>query len=42
MSVMSDPNLRDIPKISDKIRVKEAEGKPFFSFEYFPPKTPVR
>lgn len=35
----TDPNLRHIPKIADKIRQREAEGRPFFSFEYFPPKT---
>lgn len=35
-----DPNLRNIPKIADKIRAREAENRPFFSFEYFPPKTP--
>jgi methylenetetrahydrofolate reductase (NADPH) len=26
-------------KIVDKIALKKAEGKPFYSFEYFPPKT---
>jgi methylenetetrahydrofolate reductase (NADPH) len=26
-------------KIVDKIAQKSAEGKPFYSFEYFPPKT---
>ncbi|ORZ15536.1 methylenetetrahydrofolate reductase-domain-containing protein [Lobosporangium transversale] len=26
-------------KITDKIAQKQAEGKPFYSFEYFPPKT---
>lgn len=35
-----DPNLRHIPKIADKIRAREAENRTFFSFEYFPPKTP--
>jgi methylenetetrahydrofolate reductase (NADPH) len=35
----ADTNLRRIPSISDKIRQREAEGKTFFSFEYFPPKT---
>lgn len=35
-----DPNLRHIPKIADKIRAREAENRAFFSFEYFPPKTP--
>lgn len=35
-----DPNLRRVPHIADKIRAREAEGKTFFSFEYFPPKTP--
>jgi hypothetical protein len=34
-----DPNLRDVPKIIDKIRLREAENRVFFSFEYFPPKT---
>lgn len=34
-----DPNLRHLPKIADKIRHRENEGRPFFSFEYFPPKT---
>lgn len=38
-SLDMDPNLRHIPKIADKIRHREAEGRPFFSFEYFPPKT---
>lgn len=35
----SDINLRRMPSISDKIKQREAEGKSFFSFEYFPPKT---
>lgn len=35
-----DPNLRSIPKIADKIRARQQEGRTFFSFEYFPPKTP--
>lgn len=35
----ADTNLRRIPNISEKIRQREAEGKSFFSFEYFPPKT---
>ena len=26
-------------KIIDKVNEKIAEGKPFFSFEYFPPRT---
>jgi hypothetical protein len=26
-------------KIIDKVNEKVAEGKPFFSFEYFPPRT---
>jgi len=30
-----------MPKIGDAIKVSEAEGKPFYSFEYFPPKTPA-
>lgn len=34
-----DPNLRNLPKIADKIRHRQAENRPFFSFEYFPPKT---
>lgn len=34
-----DRNLRHLAKISDKIRQREAEGRSFFSFEYFPPKT---
>lgn len=34
-----DINLREIPRISDKIRARIAEERPFFSFEYFPPKT---
>lgn len=38
-SSRADPNLRDIPKIIDKIREREAENRVFFSFEYFPPKT---
>ena len=28
-----------MPKIGD--RIKELNGKPFYSFEYFPPKTPA-
>lgn len=36
---IEDPNLRHLPKIADKIRHREAEGRPFFSVEYFPPKT---
>lgn len=35
-----DPNLRNVPKIIDKIRARQQEGRTFFSFEYFPPKTP--
>lgn len=35
----SDPNLRYLPKIADKIAYRQNEGRPFFSFEYFPPKT---
>lgn len=35
----SDPNLRHLPKIADKILHRQSEGRPFFSFEYFPPKT---
>lgn len=35
-----DPNLRHIPKIADKIRARQEEKRTFFSFEYFPPKTP--
>jgi methylenetetrahydrofolate reductase (NADPH) len=38
-AVPADTNLRRMPSISDKIRQREAEGKTFFSFEYFPPKT---
>jgi methylenetetrahydrofolate reductase (NADPH) len=38
-SKLSDPNLRRVPHIADKIRQREAESKTFFSFEYFPPKT---
>lgn len=34
-----DPHLRSVPNIADKIRQRTAEGKTFFSFEYFPPKT---
>lgn len=34
-----DPNLRHLPKIVDKLHCRESEGRPFFSFEYFPPKT---
>jgi hypothetical protein len=26
-------------KVSDKVHARMAEGKPFFSFEYFPPRT---
>lgn len=26
-------------KVSEKIRRAESEGRPFWSFEYFPPKT---
>ncbi|KNC82214.1 methylenetetrahydrofolate reductase (NADPH) [Sphaeroforma arctica JP610] len=37
--VPSDPNLRNIPKIVDKINLRKSEGKTFYSFEYFPPKT---
>lgn len=36
-----DANLREVPRICDKIAQKEREGKTFFSFEYFPPKTEV-
>lgn len=35
----TDPNLRHIPKIADKILHRQTENRPFFSFEYFPPKT---
>lgn len=35
----ADINLRRIPSIYEKIKQREAEGKSFFSFEYFPPKT---
>ncbi|PXF48794.1 putative methylenetetrahydrofolate reductase [Gracilariopsis chorda] len=38
-SIGSDPNLRQLPKIADKIRQRQSENRPFFSFEYFPPKT---
>jgi len=34
-----DVNLRDTARIDEKIRAREAEGRTFFSFEYFPPKT---
>lgn len=27
-------------KVIDKIHKAEEEGRPFWSFEYFPPKTP--
>lgn len=27
-------------KVTDKITKAEQEGRPFWSFEYFPPKTP--
>jgi methylenetetrahydrofolate reductase (NADPH) len=40
-AMRADPNLRRVPHIGDKIRQREAEGKKFFSFEYFPPKTPT-
>jgi len=36
---VSDMNLRKMPLIADKIAAKAASGSPFFSFEYFPPKT---
>mmetsp|Transcript_9918 Transcript_9918/g.17867 ORF Transcript_9918/g.17867 Transcript_9918/m.17867 type:complete len:615 (-) Transcript_9918:1080-2924(-) len=39
LPVIEDVNLRRTAKISDKIAQREKEGKPFFSFEYFPPKT---
>lgn len=39
MTTAADTNLRRIPSITEKIRQREAEGKTFFSFEYFPPKT---
>ncbi len=34
-----DRNLRHLPLIADKIAAREASHTPFFSFEYFPPKT---
>lgn len=34
-----DRNLRHLPMIIDKIKTKSASNEPFFSFEYFPPKT---
>lgn len=34
-----DRHLRHLPLIADKIAARSAEGTPFFSFEYFPPKT---
>jgi methylenetetrahydrofolate reductase (NADPH) len=37
----ADPNLRHVPHIGDKIRQRQEEGRKFFSFEYFPPKTPT-
>mmetsp|Transcript_8247 Transcript_8247/g.24787 ORF Transcript_8247/g.24787 Transcript_8247/m.24787 type:complete len:617 (-) Transcript_8247:127-1977(-) len=36
-----DQNLRDVPRICEKIEQRMKEGKQFFSFEYFPPKTPA-
>ncbi|CAN8061916.1 unnamed protein product [Agarophyton chilense] len=39
VSFDSDPNLRYLPRIADKIRHRAEENRPFFSFEYFPPKT---
>lgn len=36
-----DPHLRRVPHISEKIRQRASEGRTFFSFEYFPPKTPT-
>lgn len=36
----TDPNLRQVAHIADKIRERVAEQRTFFSFEYFPPKTP--
>jgi len=38
-AVREDVHLRHTAKISDKITQRQAEGKVFFSFEYFPPKT---
>ena len=35
----SDRNLRKMPLIVNKIAAKQTLGEPFFSFEYFPPKT---
>lgn len=35
----ADPNLRHLPRISDKIEARQKENRTFFSFEYFPPKT---
>lgn len=36
----SDVNLRRVTSIAEKIATRAAAGKTFFSFEYFPPKTP--
>jgi acyl-ACP thioesterase len=41
MPSRGDINLRDTPKVHEKIAHKQETGKVFFSFEYFPPKTPV-
>jgi methylenetetrahydrofolate reductase (NADPH) len=40
MPSRGDINLRDTPKVHEKIAHKQETGKVFFSFEYFPPKTP--
>ncbi|KAK4534421.1 hypothetical protein CDCA_CDCA01G0446 [Cyanidium caldarium] len=34
-----DYNLREVPRIGDKIAARAEDGRVFFSFEYFPPKT---
>ncbi|GJD09366.1 Probable methylenetetrahydrofolate reductase [Galdieria sulphuraria] len=40
MPSRGDINLRDTPKVHEKIKHRQDMGKIFFSFEYFPPKTP--
>ncbi|GJQ09562.1 hypothetical protein GpartN1_g1353.t1 [Galdieria partita] len=40
MPSRGDINLRDTPKVHEKIKHRQDTGKVFFSFEYFPPKTP--
>ncbi|KAK4531350.1 hypothetical protein CCYA_CCYA07G2207 [Cyanidiococcus yangmingshanensis] len=34
-----DLNLREVPKVKDKVAACVEEGKRFYSFEFFPPKT---